>query len=121
MKNIFVIFKREYLTRVKNKTFILMTFLAPLLMVGFYAATIYIATETGDDNRSKTVYLTDYNPTLMLSNNPPANYVFLPAPSNEDSAIADVKSGESGLYLIDELKLTSFISIFILDKNGNTH
>jgi SAM-dependent methyltransferase len=28
---------------------------------------------------------------------------------------------ESGLYLIDELKLTSFISIFILDKNGNTH
>lgn len=93
MKNIFVIFKREYLTRVKNKTFILMTFLAPLLMVGFYAATIYIATETGDDNRSKTVYLTDYNPTLMLSNNPPANYVFLPAPSNEDSAIADVKSG----------------------------
>jgi ABC-2 type transport system permease protein len=93
MKNIFVIFKREYLTRVKNKTFILMTFLAPLLMVGFYAATIYIATETGDDNRTKTVYLTDYNPSLMLSNNPPANYVFLPAPSNEDSAIADVKSG----------------------------
>jgi ABC-2 type transport system permease protein len=93
MKNIFVIFKREYLTRVKNKTFILMTFLAPLLMVGFYAATIYIATETGDDNRTKTVYLTDYNPSLMLSNNPPANYVFLPAPSNEDSAISDVKSG----------------------------
>jgi ABC-2 type transport system permease protein len=93
MKNIFVIFKREYLTRVKNKTFILMTFLAPLLMVGFYAATIYIATETGEDNRTKTVYLTDYNPSLLLSNNPPANYVFLPAPSNDDSAISDVKSG----------------------------
>jgi ABC-2 type transport system permease protein len=93
MKNIFVIFKREYLTRVKNKTFILMTFLAPLLMVGFYAATIYIATETGEDNRTKTVYLTDYNPSLLLSNNPPAYYVFLPAPSNDDSAISDVKSG----------------------------
>ena len=93
MKNIFVIFKREYSTRVKNKTFILMTFLAPLLMVGFYAATIYIATETGEDNRTKTVYLTDYNPSLLLSNNPPANYVFLPAPSNDDSAISDVKSG----------------------------
>ena len=93
MKNIFVIFKREYLTRVKNKTFMLMTFLAPLLMGGFYAATIYIATETGEDNRTKTVYLTDYNPSLLLSNNPPANYVFLPAPSNDDSAISDVKSG----------------------------
>jgi ABC-2 type transport system permease protein len=62
-------------------------------MVGFYAATIYIATETGEDNRTKTVYLTDYNPSLLLSNNPPANYVFLPAPSNDDSAISDVKSG----------------------------
>jgi ABC-2 type transport system permease protein len=93
MKNIFVIFKREYATRVKNKTFIVMTFLAPLLMVGFYASTIYIATETGEDNRTKTVYLTDYNPDLMLSHQPPANYVFLPAPSQEDSAIADVKSG----------------------------
>lgn len=27
----------------------------------------------------------------------------------------------AGLYLIDELKLTPFISIFILDKNGNAH
>ncbi|GDX49914.1 ABC transporter permease [Bacteroidota bacterium] len=93
MKNIFVIFKREYLTRVKNKTFIIMTFLAPLLMVGFYAATIYIATETGDDDRSKTVYVSDNNPELLLSHNPPANYVLLPAPSDSDSALAHVERG----------------------------
>ena len=37
MKNIFVVFKREYLTRVKNKTFIIMTFLAPLLIFSFFA------------------------------------------------------------------------------------
>ncbi len=93
MKNIFVIFKREYLTRVKNKTFIIMTFLAPLLMVGFYAATIYIATETGDDDRTKTVYISDNNPELLLSHNPPANYVLLPAPSDSDSALAHVERG----------------------------
>ena len=93
MKNIFVIFKREYLTRVKNKTFIIMTFLAPLLMVGFYAATIYIATETGDDDRTKTVYVSDNNPELLLSHNPPANYVLLPAPSDSDSALAHVERG----------------------------
>ena len=93
MKNIFVIFKREYLTRVKNKTFIIMTFLAPLLMVGFYAATIYIATETGDDDRTKTVYVSDNNPELLLSHNPPANYVLLPAPSDSDSALAHVEHG----------------------------
>jgi len=93
MKNIFIIFKREYLTRVKNKTFIIMTFLAPLLMVGFYAATIYIATETGDDDRTKTVYVSDNNPELLLSHNPPANYVLLPAPSDSDSALAHVERG----------------------------
>ena len=82
MKNIIVIFKREYLTRVKNKTFIIMTFLAPLLIVGFYAATIYIALETGEDDRTKTVYVSDKNPELLLSHNPPANYVLLPAPTN---------------------------------------
>lgn len=93
MKNIIVIFKREYLTRVKNKTFIIMTFLAPLLIVGFYAATIYIALETGEDDRTKTVYVSDKNPELLLSHNPPANYVLLPAPTNSDSALAHVERG----------------------------
>ena len=36
-KNIWVIFKREYMTRITNKTFIIMTFLGPLLIAGFYA------------------------------------------------------------------------------------
>ena len=93
MKNIIVIFKREYLTRVKNKTFIIMTFLAPLLIVGFYAATIYIALETGEDDRTKTVYVSDKNPELLLSHNPPANYVPLPAPTNSDTALAHVERG----------------------------
>lgn len=107
MKNIFVIFKREYLTRVKNKTFIIMTFLAPILIVGFYAATIYIATETGDDNRVKSLYVSDQNPGLLLSNNPPANYVLLPAPKNADSALADVKSGlVYGWLRVDDLDLS---------------
>ena len=35
MNNIFLITKREYLTQVKKKSFVILTILAPLLMVGF--------------------------------------------------------------------------------------
>ncbi|WP_214671861.1 hypothetical protein, partial [Escherichia coli] len=37
MKNIFLITKREFLTQVKKKSFIILTILAPLLMIGFGA------------------------------------------------------------------------------------
>ena len=35
MKNIFLITKREYLTQVKKKSFVILTLLAPILMIGF--------------------------------------------------------------------------------------
>ncbi len=41
MGKIGLIIKREYLTRVRNRTFIIMTILGPLLIIGFYAALIF--------------------------------------------------------------------------------
>ena len=37
MHTIFLIIKREYLVRVRKKSFIIMTILGPLLIFGFYA------------------------------------------------------------------------------------
>lgn len=42
MNKTWLIIKREYLTRVKNKTFLLSTFLMPLLFVGLIAAVVFI-------------------------------------------------------------------------------
>jgi ABC-2 type transport system permease protein len=61
MKNIWVILKREYLTRIKNKTFIIMTFLAPILITAFYGGAIYVATKGAEDNTHKTIYLSSNN------------------------------------------------------------
>ena len=55
MRNIWVILKREYLTRIKNKTFIIMTFLAPILITAFYGGAIYFATKGAEDNTQKTI------------------------------------------------------------------
>ena len=43
MGEIWLIIKREYWTRVRKKTFIIMSFLGPILIVGFIALTAYLS------------------------------------------------------------------------------
>lgn len=43
MNKILLIIQREYLSRVKKKSFIVMTFLTPLLFAGFYGLVIYFS------------------------------------------------------------------------------
>ncbi|QKZ13109.1 ABC transporter permease [Spirosoma sp. KUDC1026] len=43
MRTIFLIIKREYLVRVRKKSFIIMTILGPLLIFGFYATIFWAA------------------------------------------------------------------------------
>ncbi|MGK0436958.1 MAG: ABC-type Na+ efflux pump permease subunit, partial [Flavobacteriales bacterium] len=44
-----LIIKREYLTRVKKKSFILMTVFAPFLFAGFFALIIFLAMPKDED------------------------------------------------------------------------
>ena len=43
MNNLKLIIQREYLARVRNKTFIVMTFLSPLILVGMFALIAYLS------------------------------------------------------------------------------
>src|SRR5215216_4051162 len=43
MNKILLIIQREYLTRVKKRSFLLTTILVPIIIIGFYAAIIAIA------------------------------------------------------------------------------
>ncbi len=49
MSKIWLIIKREYLTRVRNKTFILSTILLPLFFIGFIAASTYFSIKSKDN------------------------------------------------------------------------
>jgi ABC-2 type transport system permease protein len=51
MKNILLIIKREYLSRVKKKSFLVMTILGPLLMVAMYAVIIWAALSSGSQKK----------------------------------------------------------------------
>ena len=48
MNKVALIIKREYSSRVKKKSFIIMTILGPLLIAAFYAAAIYIGIQQSD-------------------------------------------------------------------------
>ena len=42
MNHLLLILKREYIAKVKNKSFIIMTFLSPFLMAGLIAFIVYL-------------------------------------------------------------------------------
>jgi ABC-2 type transport system permease protein len=43
MNKIWLIIQREYTSRVKNKRFLIITFLLPLMLVGFIAGSVYLS------------------------------------------------------------------------------
>ena len=55
MNKIWLIIKREYSTRVKNKTFLLTTFLAPLGIVVLIAALTLVMSSESDDQKQIVV------------------------------------------------------------------
>jgi ABC-2 type transport system permease protein len=64
MKKIWLITRREYSTRIRNKTFLLSTFLLPLVFVIFIAGSVLIGTQTHTRHRIAVIdangYFKDY-------------------------------------------------------------
>lgn len=64
MSKVWLIIKREYFTRVRNKTFILSTILLPLFFIGFIAASTYLSIK-GDSKY--TIAVNDENGIFKTS------------------------------------------------------
>lgn len=59
MNKILLVIKREYLTRVRKKSFIVMTIAAPLLISAFYGIIIYFAVNKDIGDTKKEIYVAD--------------------------------------------------------------
>lgn len=55
MNHLPLIIKREYLTKVRNKSFVIMTFLSPLIMIALIAVVAYLSQLNNDKKRTITV------------------------------------------------------------------
>lgn len=62
MRNLKLIILREYLARVRNKTFVIMTFLSPIIMVCMIVLVAYLSNLNSDD--SKIIAIHDANKTF---------------------------------------------------------
>ncbi len=55
MNHLSLIIKREYLNKVRNKSFIIMTFLSPLIMVGIFTLVAYLSQLNNDKERTVSI------------------------------------------------------------------
>src|SRR5206468_766940 len=101
MNKIFIIIKREYLTRVRRRAFIISTFLFPIIMILFIVLSVYLAAKPGeamkiavpDDNFLRSSLKTDssnimfvFDPTVSQGNFDEKGYSAFLKP-NADSLI----------------------------------
>ena len=95
MNHLPLIIKREYLTKVRNKSFILMTFLSPLIMIGLFFFVGYLSNINNDTIR--TIYVLDETSFLSetLKTNDQTIYIHL---SDLDVETAKILANQEKAY-----------------------
>jgi ABC-2 type transport system permease protein len=101
MNKISVIIKREYITRVRKKSFIIMTFLAPVLMGALIIGPALLM--TNQDKELKKIAIVEDNGVLFRNVIPDlkdAKFEYLPNTKVEDLKKTFVKAGYYGILYI---------------------
>ena len=108
MKNIFLITKREFLTQVKKKSFIILTLLAPLLIIGF-GVLIGVMFKANEAEYHFDVIDKSGVFNGQLKSTKDITYTFVPT-NTENALVKNLKDlkGTDGLLIIQELKDRNF-------------
>ena len=104
MNKILLIIKREYLTRVRKRSFIIMTILGPLFMAAIVVVPIYLATR---GNETKKVAVIDQTGIFYMKFKDSDNIKFHYLHSDIGSAKSDFrKSGDYALLFIPKTEVS---------------
>jgi ABC-2 type transport system permease protein len=115
MNKIFLIIRREYLTRVRKRSFIVMTILGPLLMAAIVIVPVYMATMS---NELKTVSVIDETGFFYGKFKDSESIRFHYLASDIWSAKASFgKSGDYALLYIPKTELTLPTAAILYSKN----
>lgn len=101
MNKIWIIIQREFMTRVKKKSFILLTILMPFIFAALIMVPLMLATIEGDEQ--KTVMVIDKTGRYVGSLKSTANYAFVPAADNKDEYYTDDSEVEAVVRITDDL------------------
>lgn len=117
MNKISVIIKREYITRVRKKSFIIMTILAPLLMAAIiFVPTLIMMNQSGD---YKKIAVIEDNSDLfkgVIKNTKDAEFVYLEKANIEDLKISFEKAGYYGVLWISPKLIDTPNAIELISK-----
>ncbi len=120
MNHLKLIIKREYLTKIKNKSFIMMTFLSPIIMIGLFTFIGYLTQL--NKNKERTISILDESGLVsnVFKNTEHTTYNLLSNISLED-AKKQVKTNENyGLLHIakntDTTQIKNTISFYSEDS-----
>ncbi|MBC8052761.1 MAG: ABC transporter permease [Sphingobacteriaceae bacterium] len=103
MRKTLLIIQREYLSRVKKKSFLLMTLLVPLLLMGMTALVAYL-THTGGDAITEIAVI-DRNGNFISQLKNSRTLVFLPTSENFEAAkLTARKNGSFVLYIPENVE-----------------
>ncbi|MBS9767432.1 MAG: ABC transporter permease [Flavobacteriaceae bacterium] len=103
MNKLFLITKREFFAKVRNRSFIIMTFLSPLLIVLMTGLIVFL-NKTNSENVRKIAFIDNsYQLSVALKNSKSITYVDLTATPFEE-AIRKTKDFYSGLIYIPKTK-----------------
>lgn len=95
MNKIILIIQREYLSRVKKRSFVIMTILGPILMAAMFIIPVYIATREGDTKKIAVLDETGIFSPLFTNT---SHLVFEPAQTGLDTIKGHL--ADSGYYAV---------------------
>lgn len=101
MSKIWIIIQREFMTRVKKKSFILLTILMPFIFAALIMVPLMLATIEGDEQ--KTVMVVDKTGRYVGSLKSTANYSFVPTADNKDEFYTEDSEVEAVVQITADL------------------
>ena len=123
MKNIFLIATREFFSQVKNKAFIVMTILSPLLLVGAGGVIFWLSVT--NNSELKNIAVVDESAQFVTSFKSDDNMVFNIYTPQEAKAIKDTLEGSDYLSALLEIPANADGNFEAIEKgtklstNGN--
>jgi ABC-2 type transport system permease protein len=103
MNHLPLIIKREYLTKVKNKSFVVMTFLSPMIFIALIALVAYLSQINKDKIRVISVLDQSGLVDKVFKNSGNTSYNILSDMSLEDAKILSKETESYGLLHIEKL------------------
>jgi ABC-2 type transport system permease protein len=116
LNKIFLVTRREYITRVRKKSFIIMTIAAPLLIILFYGLIGYFAINRDIGSSKKSIYVSDESGLLIGKLKNSENIDFTYGLVNDSDQTEFLKEGDYYALLVvpktslDSLKHVKLIS-----------